>query len=510
VTRRSPIWRACALAFFSASSPLFAADFQAGVARVKITPPTPFWMSGYAARTHPSEGVEQDLWAKALALRDAEGRQAVLVTTDLIGLPRAISDEVAARVAARFHVERSQLVLSASHTHCGPAVRKNLAVLYDFGEEDRRRVDAYGAELVARLVEVVGAALRDLAPARLAAGHGDVGFAVNRREPTPEGVKMGVNPAGPVDHDVPVLKVTARDGSLRAVLFGYACHNTTLGGDFYRIGGDYAGYAQAAIEEAHPGATALFMMLCGGDQNPNPRGTLDLAVQHGGALAAEVARVLGTPLRPVNPPIRAALEVVPLAFAPHTRAVFEEEAKSPDVFRQRRARLMLAAYDTGQPVRQTPYPVQAIRLGSDLTVLALAGEPVVDYALRLKRELPSENLIVAGYCNDVMCYIPSRRVLREGGYEAVENTIYYGQPGPFTDDVEDEVVAAVRRVAEAVGLKAGAIWSTLDRETRRPDAPHHRTGRLFAHSRECPIPAGRGGPAASDAPGSAARSGRSR
>jgi neutral ceramidase len=445
-----------ALAFLAMCSPLLAADFQAGVARVKITPPTPFWMSGYAARTHPSEGVEQDLWSKALALRDPGGHQAVLVTTDLIGLPRAISDEVAVRVRERFRVERSQIILSASHTHCGPAVRKNLAVLYDFSEDDRRRVDAYGADLVDHLVEVVGRALEDLAPARLSVGHGAVGFAVNRREPTPEGVKIGVNPEGPVDHDVPVLKVTGKDGSLRAVLFGYACHNTTLGGDFYRIGGDYAGHAQAELEQAHPGAVALFVMLCGGDQNPNPRGTLDLVRRHGHALAAEVARVLATNLRPVRPPIRTALDVASLDFAPHTRAVFEEEAKSEDRFRQRRARLMLAAYDAGRPVRETPYPVQAVRFGRDLTLLALAGEPVVDYALRLKRELPGENLVVAGYCHDVMCYIPSRRVLQEGGYEAVDNTIYYGQPGPFAESVEDVIMAAVRRVTKAVGLDPGA------------------------------------------------------
>lgn len=445
--------RVPALALLSMCGPLLAADFQAGVARVKITPPSPFWMSGYAARTHPSEGVEQDLWAKALALRDAEGRQVVLVTTDLIGLSRAISDEAAAQVEARYRVGRSQLVLSASHTHCGPAVRKNLSVLYDFGEEDRRRVDAYGAELVDRLVEVTGAALGNLAPARVSVGHGAVGFAVNRREPTPEGIRIGVNPAGPVDHDVPVLKVEGEKGSLRAVLFGYACHNTTLGAEFYRIGGDYAGYAQAELEAAHPGATALFVTLCAGDQNPNPRGTLELARQHGASLAAEVSRVLATSLRSVRPPVRTALEVVPLAFAPHTRATFEEEARSPDRFRQRRARLMLEAYDAGEPVLATPYPVQAVRLGEDLTLLALAGEPVVDYVLRLKRELPEENLIVAGYCHDVMCYIPSRRVLREGGYEAVDNTIYYGQPGPFGEAVEDEVVAAVHRVAKAVGLK---------------------------------------------------------
>ena len=163
---------------------------------------------------------------------------------------------------------------------------------------------------------------QDLAPARLSVGHGAVGFAVNRREPTPEGVKIGVNPAGPVDHDVPVLKVTGKDGSLRAVLFGYACHNTTLGGDFYRIGGDYAGYAQAELEKAHPGATALFVMLCGGDQNPNPRGTLDLAVRHGRrpgrrgrprARARPCARCAPDPHRPRGGPAR--------LRSPHARGV---------------------------------------------------------------------------------------------------------------------------------------------------------------------------------------------
>jgi hypothetical protein len=435
---RTRAGRAFVLLVLSLGGPALAADFQAGVARVKITPPPSFWMSGYAARTHPSEGVYQDLWAKALAWRDGEGHQAVLVTTDLIGLPRVLSDQVASRVEARFEVARQALVLSASHTHCGPAVRKNLAVLYDFNEEDRKRVDAYGDELVDRLVEVVGKALDDLAPARLSVGHGSVGFAVNRREPTPEGVTIGVNPSGPVDHDVPVLKVAAPDGSLRAVLFGYACHNTTLGGDFYQIGGDYAGFAQAEIERARPGATALFMMLCGGDQNPNPRGTLDLARQYGQALAAEVGRVMGTSLLPVRPPIRTALEVVSLDFAPHTRSVFEQEAASPDRFRQRRARLMLAAYDEGKPVRATPYPVQAIRFGRDLTLVALAGEPVVDYVLRAKRELAGESLIVAGYCHDVppgggwqVTAGPARPITRPAGAPQTPNHAPVPPPTPF-------------------------------------------------------------------------------
>jgi hypothetical protein len=153
----------------------------------------------------------------------------------------------------------------------------------------------------------------------------------------------------------------------------------------------------------------------------------------------------------VRPPIRTAVVTATLDFAPHTRASFEADLAHADVFRQRRARLMLAAYDEGQPVRQLAYPVQAVRFGGDLTLVALGGEPVVDYVLRAKRELRGEDLIVAGYCHDVMGYVPSRRVLGEGGYEAVDNTVYYGLPGPFAESVEEAVFAAVRRAVSAVG-----------------------------------------------------------
>jgi hypothetical protein len=114
---------------------------------------------------------------------------------------------------------------------------------------------------------------------------------------------------------------------------------------------------------------------------------------------------------------------------------------------------MLKAYDEGRPVRRTPYPVQAVRFGKDLTLVALGGEVVVDYALRAKRDFNAarEPLIVAGYSNDVMCYIPSVRVLKEGGYEAIDSMYYYDQPGPFADDVEDRVFTALRNVMKRVG-----------------------------------------------------------
>jgi hypothetical protein len=442
------------IAFLICCAPLvFGAGFRAGVARVEITPREPIWMSGYASRNHPSTGIRQALWAKALALESNSGRPVVIVATDLVGLPAEVADEVAARAQRQFGLERSRLLLNSSHTHTGPVVWPGLAGMFDLPPGEEQKLHTYAARLVDDLVSVIGKSIADLSPAVVSYGSGEAGFAMNRREPTAKGIRLGVNPSGPSDHQVPVLLVAAPDGKKRAILFAYACHNTTLTGDFYELSGDYAGVAAAKLEAEYPGTEALFLQLCGGDQNPNPRNTVELADQHGVELAAAVDRVLGGPLAALNGPIRTSYVVTRLAFAPQPRSVYQadlENPKSTPAARQR-ANRMLAAMDAGHAVRDTPYPVEAVRFGKSLTLLALGGEVVVDYALRAHREYPGEALIVAGYSNAVMCYIPSERVLGEGGYEVVDNMVYYGQPGPFAPGVEKGVFQAIHKAMKKVG-----------------------------------------------------------
>jgi neutral ceramidase len=427
-----------------------AADYKAGLARVIITPEKPMYLSGYAVRNHPSEGKIHDLWAKALAIEDRKGGRVVILSTDLVGLPRGITDVVGARVLKEYQLDRARLVINSSHTHSGPVIRGNLSMLFELSAEQKERVDEYSRDLIEKLVAVIGSAIGDLAPGNLSFGNGTAKFAMNRRQQTATGIKNGLNPKGPSDHDVPVLRVSAPDGKLRAVLFGYACHNTTLTGEFYQFSGDYAGFAQIAIEQANPGATALFMMLCGADQNPNPRSTLEYAQNHGAALAAEVDRVLAGRLQPVRGAILAAFQTVDLEFAMHTRETFESRLKETNVFRVRHAKAMLATYEQGRPIRRYSYPVQAIGFGKDLTLVALGGEVVVDYVLRIKKEYGSKGIIVAGYSNDVMSYIPSLRVLKEGGYEAADSMTYYGLPGPYNDEVEDRIFRTVGQVMKRV------------------------------------------------------------
>jgi hypothetical protein len=431
---------------------IFGAGLRAGAARVDITPEGPIWMSGYASRNHPSSGVRQHLFARALAVDDGAGARIVIVSTDLVGIPPGVAEQVAIRVQQQFGIARSRLLLNSSHTHTGPVIWPGLAAMFTLPEGEEQKLHEYAARLVDQLVAVVGKAFDDLAPAQMAFGSGQAGFAMNRREPTSNGIKLGVNPSGPTDHAVPVIRVTGSDGRVRAIVFAYACHNTTLNGDFYEITGDYAGYAESALEAAYPGATALFLELCAGDQNPNPRGTVDLAERHGGELAAEVRRVLSGPLRPLRPPVHTAWATTTLPFAPQNPGSYEADLANPKASAalKRRARSMLDS-----PITATPYAVQAIRFGKDLTLLALSGEAVVDYGLRAKREYPGEPLIVAGYSNGVMCYIPTDRILSEGGYEAVDSMIYYGMPGPFQPGVEGRVFDAIHQAMKQVGRKPG-------------------------------------------------------
>lgn len=439
------------IAILLSASGLSGASLKAGIGRVEITPAGPIWMSGYAARTHPSEGVLTPLWAKALALESGPGRRIVIVSTDVVGVPRVVADQVAARVEKRYGLKRPRFLINASHTHTGPVVWSNLTNLTVFPPAELEKLHAYQRKFTDDLVTAIGAAIRDLAPATMEYGEGSAGFAINRRQAAPTGVRIGVDAKGPVDHTVPVLKITGADGKLRGLLFGYACHNTTLTAETYQLSGDYAGFAAAELERRHPGATALFLMLCGADQNPNPRGTVELARKYGDALAAEVDRVISARMTPVAGPIRTAFRLTPLLLAPRTRLDFEAELKSTLPARVRRAQMMLKALDAGKSIDRIDYPVQAVRFGRTLTLVALGGEVTVDYALRIKREYAGEPIVAVGYSNDVMCYIPSARVLREGGYEANDSMIYYGQAGPFSADVEDRVFTALHRVMKDVG-----------------------------------------------------------
>ena len=437
--------RICAACVLAASVSLPAgAMIHAGVATLDITPKESIWLGGYAARTKPSQGVRQRIFAKALALRDQNGTTAVLVTADILGFTQELASSVAMNVERRFQVPRRLLLFNASHTHSAPVIGDALGPAYPLTGADRAVIARYTAWLSGELVELVGRSIGNLQPAQLSFGQGLAGLAVNRR-------RVG-NPEYPnvTDPDLPVLIVRGENGAIRAIVFGYACHNTTL--DDLLVSGDWAGYAQSAVESQFAGAVALFVQNCGADANPLPRHSEELAVAHGKVIAAAVAEVVQGKPRPVDGAIAAEFREIdlPLEQAP-PRQEWEKRAISGSDMERRHARLMLQQLDRdGRLPASHRWQAQAWKIGPDFTLLALGGEVVADYALRFKRQYGFRNLWVAGYSNDVFAYIPSRRVWQEGGYEGESSMVPYGLPARFQESVEDLVVGAVDELMKAV------------------------------------------------------------
>jgi neutral ceramidase len=432
-----------------------AQEFQAGTGKADITPTEPVRLAGYAGRTKAFESIDQHLFTKALALKDAQGQTTIIVTADTIGVPRWFSDELAGRLEQELKVPRERVLFACSHSHSAPVIDGALTMMYGLDEAEGAAVKKYTQAFLQASFEAARDAVKSLQPAKLSFGRGEAFFAGNRRAFGPKGVQFGINPNGPVERDVPVLRVDRPDGSLHAVLFGYACHCTTPGAT-YEVSGDWAGYAQEELERNFPGATALFITGCGADANPNPRGKMLYARAHGLQLSGAVARVLHEPMRAVTGPIAAVFDQVDLPLGPTPdKAYYEAKLTEKAPATQRYAQHHLDKIARGEPLPKSyPAPLQVLRFGEAFTLIALSGEVVVDYSLRLKRELPDERLWNAAYCNEIFAYVPSMRILLEGGYEADSSLIYYNLPTCFAPAVEDALVNKVLgMIKQAQGRK---------------------------------------------------------
>ena len=428
--------------------------WRAAVGAVVITPEEPLWMGGYAARDKPAEGKIHDLFAKVLVIEDLDGGQLVIVTTDLLGITQELRAAVETQVR-QYGVERKNLLLNASHTHCGPELRSERLLRLGIDPRYAALSRQYVRWVAQQIASLVGEVVGQLEPARLFYSYARAGFAMNRRLPTGKGFVNSPNPDGPTDHQVPVLRMETASGESKAILFGYACHATTL--SFQQLCGDYPGFAQQFVQEDHPGCIAMFMNGCSGDQNPYPRRTLDLAKQHGRALANGVATALLTKKQmELQGPLQVAFTNVTLRFAePPSRKELEKQVQAGNKYTRIHARGLLDELDAHGSIETEfeRFPLQVARFGNDLILIGICGEAVVDYSLRCRQELSDGSqaaVWTAGYCNDVFGYLPSERILQEGGYEAGEAMRYTTFPGPFDSSVESRIMEGIHQLVNGL------------------------------------------------------------
>jgi hypothetical protein len=417
-------------------------QIKAGAASVSIVPHEPVWLAGSSGRSHTGEPASGNLRARALAIDDGSGGRAALISVELLAIPRAVTEMIAVDIMKTLGLERGQILINATGTRNAPFVQGLQPVLAPASLGERREIAEYTAGLSRSLVDLSAEAFSNLQPVRVSIAFGGASFAVNA--PLRATIDSS-NQAGPVDTEVPVLRVETTGGKMLAVVFGYACRAAAIGSESYVISGDYAGVAAATVERDFPGSVALFLRLCDGDQAPRPRGSASLAHLHGVVLATEVDRLLKAPMQPVAGPLRATLIETSLAFSPGTQAEFEKESKSSDPVRARWARRLIAAYDARIELRPMPYPVQVIRFGKGFAIVALGGEPSVSYAIEIRKLLPQKNLIIAGGTNDAGYFVPAAGHSDSADAETADSIVYSGFPGAFTDETEERVLDAVKR-----------------------------------------------------------------
>ncbi|MBP85610.1 MAG: dehydrogenase [Planctomycetaceae bacterium] len=427
----------------------FAADEQAasycvGTAKVDITPDYPIRLNGFGGRREESEGVSQRIYARALVIVPAGQRPLVIITIDSLGVRMSMVDEVAGRLKQEFGIPRANVALTFTHSHCTPKVNGASDNIFSqpIPPAHQEHIDRYTTELTDKIERAVRDAIKNAWYATLEWGVGQVGFAMNRR-----------TPGGPVDHDLPVLVIRDEDlGEIQAVYVSYACHCVTL--SFNQISGDWAGYAAEMIERSVPDATALVSIGCGSDSNPSSGVTgdkVELAEAQGAEIATEVSRLLKTKLRPITGQPTATLNRIKLPLNdPPTKEQLEAMVKTGGAAGYN-AQTQLAKLERGEELLTAiDYPVQTFSFGEDLSIVFLAGEVCVDYSLRLKRELNAERIWFNAYSNDFCSYIPSERLVKEGGYGGGAEIPYFALPSTLRPGLEQLIVDEVKRQVPVV------------------------------------------------------------
>lgn len=420
-----------------------ANELSAGIACIDITPSEPIWLHGWGNRKQPSSGVSQRLFAKALAVENADGERFVWVGTDMLGFSRKMIDALNARAMEKFKLDAAHLIINSSHNHSAPVTGDVLHLYFEIPDNDLKVIARYTDWMHDRIIEVIEKAMADLSPAELSFGQGFAGFAVNRRRVADRTLP------GVVDHDVPVLAVRdPKSKKLRGVVFGYACHTTCI--EDGTINGDWAGYAQETVERMHPGATAIFVTGCGADANPLPRFWPGVAQTYGNILGQSVAQVLKGEMKIIRGPLRGAMGAATLPYEtlPTRKQLDEMLAQATTDNKRREVQFQIDALNRdGKLPQSCQYNVAVWRFGDgDLLHVALTGETVADYALRFKQQYGWYNTWVSGYNDDMIAYVPSDRVLREGGYEGRDGMLEYTHPAAFADGIEGRIAGKVQEL----------------------------------------------------------------
>ncbi len=451
-----------------------SSSLLAGTASVDITPAVGSRFVGHLNRNRPAEGVLDPLGARFLHLEDRNGRL-LLVNCDLLEFGPAEAGFIAAAAAEGAGVGPGEVVLTATHTHTGPATIELAAEGAD---------EAYLSFLAGRIRGAAAEASRSAVPCTARTGKGACGIGVNRRRNEGGRIVMAPNFEGPADPEVLVLVLEDESGRARAALINHSVHPTTLSVDSFLVSADYPGRTAKHLGRLLGGDCPVFFLqgACG-DVKPavlTPDGTAfregtEEDIERMGYELAEAAAAAALAARPVAAlRLRRSRRQLSLRFAglPSKAELIAEKSRLEDEIRLmeaapvaprshidplaaarvfvRWADLTIERLEEGRLRDRVDSEISGFALGTDFAFAGIPGELFSEIGTAIKRTSPFPATCVAGYCGGSLGYLPTRRALLEGGYEAADAFKFYGHPAAFRPDTEDAIIEACKDLLETM------------------------------------------------------------
>jgi len=425
----------------------FDRPWSIGYAEADITPaPGQVQMRGFGSERY-AKGTWMPLRVQVAALRDADAHTGLLITADVTGVERVMTEAIRRDIARKYGIAARDIILAASHTHWGPATQFHAT--FAAGGPNVW----YMAFLEETILAAVDAALADLAPAGIEYGAIDLrGIACNRRLPRNGQITWGPYPEGSVDSHTPILRVRRDRSPRQIVIVGYACHPTSSG-SMEKWSPDYPGAMRDCIASRLSDAKAMFVQGCGADAkvvckdpqtgervfaaDPNQSRQAGETLAQAALACLEAGRMV-----PLVGSFASSLATGQLSYGrPWSREEMEREAYtgSRKKYYTWVARQSLALPDVSRSFR---YDVQVWKLGGTLTLFAMEGEVCSPWGPMLRAMARTDHAMGLGYVNHVDAYIPDQRIIREGGYEAGEAQKFF-LPGPFTENIDREIKGIV-------------------------------------------------------------------
>jgi neutral ceramidase len=441
-------------------------DMKFSLSVSEITPQKPIFLAGFGDRTHKSEGVHDPVYAKAALLQ--ANQTVLMITLDAIGSDRSFIIGIKNTLEQKFGLKHEEVLINFSHTHHSFAltgVDESLRVgtysiedgsVFNRSVKDFSEDESYYVFVRDALVRMVEDCYSNLEEGNLLLGRGTSNFAVSRRKLTAEGVKWAPFPGAEIDKDLFVLKLVDQAYQVRSIIYSYGCHPTSMSSDNYMISNDFPGRTSRYLEEMYPGVTAMFLQGCAGELKPAKSADVDrfkscslAEMEEAGIdLAQDIIGILeGEAFTQIRCSFQTIL-VDPLLYTEQTGIPFYEDIMNdPGVgdFRKRGAQRTIQQIKDGSVKDRAPLYISIWYLDEETRLIAMEGEVSSEYSLLLKKMFPGGKTIVLGYTNGNYYYVPTRKMILEGGYEVDCNYCFGSFRGAFVPEIEDIILGQITK-----------------------------------------------------------------